>query len=1000
MKRNYNLPPWITTNLRSRKSWKLLLRCWLASWISFIIILPQKSLATLGQAAFFALLASTMMPPNLPFQIFTFMLSTMIVGILIGWAFGCAAMRAALASRSQVLLRASLQKEATSAAGLSNPDALFEASIFAAEFLDPRSSAVFGCFLGFVVFLFALLRAYIPRLTLMSIFGTIAIDVFCCYGPLFPFAQYTLMYQLLIPTSCYVAIGFILITFVFPETLNHAELSHLTTLLTKMKDMMDLQQVVLNAAPEDLAPGTPLLVKVIGLKEGVIGLMQMLTGQLQFINLEFTWGKWNGDDIKALCKPLQAVVSKIAGAHVFAGMVGKPTFSEFSAAASRTNLPSSDPSLESVPGDSHLIQQLREHFVTAEAAHGVRMADILPVLRDVTAELRAASSLVLGALAAVVEDVNTHRYARGAGASAESERLVGELDASTERLRRAMDDFKMTQRLALIVPFERVLEEAKNTPNVPLRALYHSYVFAGGLMVAGESILRLAEAIGKLAQKRKRSRLWAPKGLRMFGKLLASRHQSEGEQLTGESTPPEEQRQSEREERKYKLDPDSKPPTNPAQRFMNLLHAAYKWCKTPEAMFGFKNVIVTIALWLPAVISHSGKFYYAQKGMWALIMAQTTLNVYASDQIYNYVMRVFGTFVGGVYGLLCWYIGSANGNGNAYGVAASVAVFLVPLIFCRLYAPPQSMPFIFLVGATYTLVVGYSWIDGHLPIFSNVGIGWSIAWRRFTLVIIGCVASFVLMMFPPSSGRKAVRVRNASTIASLSFLYAHLMAAWINETEPAAADKDKSDLISSAEWLPEFRERFIGLSTQMSMLRTQTNIAKWEGNVRGAWPYEEYMQLVTVQSNMVTSLAMLGGSLEQLDRGMRIAFLQHTKVVNPNFISEVMSMFLLISQSLRTGEPLHQAQSQNLLDRLHYHGQAANLPGKTPVDGTSVPAPTSPLQSVTSYEYMFYASGVVAVFQLIGYLNELRRITARLCGEVKLEGFEQWKEKYELAHTA
>lgn len=36
--------------------------------------------------------------------------------------------------------------------------------------------------------------------------------------------------------------------------------------------------------------------------------------------------------------------------------------------------------------------------------------------------------------------------------------------------------------------------------------------------------------------------------------------------------------------------------------------------------------------------------------------------------------------------------GNAKSNGNAYGSAASMAVFLVPLVFSRLYAPVQYLP--------------------------------------------------------------------------------------------------------------------------------------------------------------------------------------------------------------------------------------------------------------------------------------------------------------------
>jgi hypothetical protein len=38
---------------------------------------------------------------------------------------------------------------------------------------------------------------------------------------------------------------------------------------------------------------------------------------------------------------------------------------------------------------------------------------------------------------------------------------------------------------------------------------------------------------------------------------------------------------------------------------------------------------------------------------------------------------------------------------------------------------------------TVVLTVGYSWIDGHLPVISDVGMGWEVAWKRGTIVLIG-----------------------------------------------------------------------------------------------------------------------------------------------------------------------------------------------------------------------------------------------------------------------
>ena len=40
-----------------------------------------------------------------------------------------------------------------------------------------------------------------------------------------------------------------------------------------------------------------------------------------------------------------------------------------------------------------------------------------------------------------------------------------------------------------------------------------------------------------------------------------------------------------------------------------------------------------------------------------------------------------------------------------------------------------------------SLIVGYSWVDGHLTVIDSPGVGWSIAWKRFVLVAIGAIST-------------------------------------------------------------------------------------------------------------------------------------------------------------------------------------------------------------------------------------------------------------------
>ena len=165
---------------------------------------------------------------------------------------------------------------------------MFELEIFQGAFLDirsvinqgvkysrssyPRSSAVFGVFLGIGSLLFAAIRAYYKPLVFMSIFGTIAIDIFCVrhskiyrlflilpqtIGPLFPFTEYNILNGLLIPVSMYIAIAVVVTILVFPRTAHHAFLGTVTLLLGQIKVLLDAQEDLLTSAPGSIPPGSP-----------------------------------------------------------------------------------------------------------------------------------------------------------------------------------------------------------------------------------------------------------------------------------------------------------------------------------------------------------------------------------------------------------------------------------------------------------------------------------------------------------------------------------------------------------------------------------------------------------------------------------------------------------------------------------------------------------------------------------------------------------------------
>ena len=93
-----------------------------------------------------------------------------------------------------------------------------------------------------------------------------------------------------------------------------------------------------------------------------------------------------------------------------------------------------------------------------------------------------------------------------------------------------------------------------------------------------------------------------------------------------------------------------------------------------------------------------------------------------------------------------------------------------------------------------------------------------------------------------------------------------------------------------------------------------------------------------------------------------------------------MSVFSLVSQSLRTGEPLHQILPTSLLDRMLYHQTHKELalgssrrakPTTQSSDGQDEPQDAvcrlkvDPVERVRSPEFMFYATGIAAVAHII-----------------------------------
>jgi hypothetical protein len=174
--------------------------------------------------------------------------------------------------------------------------------------------------------------------------------------------------------------------------------------------------------------------------------------------------------------------------------------------------------------DTFLLQQMYQLNEAGELENSLRLVDLVPLLREATFELRSAASDALTAVTRTVNFVNTTRWRWGSTADALIEQ-EHRLDTAAERLRETLAEFRATGRLRLLKPFEPHL----GTEGAPLRGLYVCYVFSTSIVVVSEAILTLVETVQKINSKRRKNRLWAPKGLRQLAHAFFVEKSTEGD---------------------------------------------------------------------------------------------------------------------------------------------------------------------------------------------------------------------------------------------------------------------------------------------------------------------------------------------------------------------------------------------------------------------------------------------------------------------------------------
>lgn len=194
---------------------------------------------------------------------------------------------------------------------------------------------------------------------------------------------------------------------------------------------------------------------------------------------------------------------------------------------SRSEASSTVSSIDEPTADTELIRQLLSRHQDIEEKFNLRIADVLPVVKGATAELRETTKEALDVVKYTLEEINTFRWTRGSNKLAVHETRLNEI---TDRLRADLAAFKSSDRLAILQPFLPVLDSlsslsdvSKRRAAIPIRSLTIASVFAAHTILTANAILSIADMVIATTHKRPRSRLWAPSGLRALAKAVLRR---------------------------------------------------------------------------------------------------------------------------------------------------------------------------------------------------------------------------------------------------------------------------------------------------------------------------------------------------------------------------------------------------------------------------------------------------------------------------------------------
>lgn len=648
---------------------------------------------------------------------------SLLLGMLLAWGWGAIVMKAALAARPAAETQAQLQRLQQLAAQRANQTGLSVAAeaqilVYEGHMLDARVSAVYLVLGIFFIYCLSLLRMKNPKFMFTQLFGIIITDIFMTIGPLLPSFNGTLPKLIIEPASIGLGLAFLASLVLFPQSTSQITIDS----MAKIVDMLKVPLKIAMDTPASESEESQRAAKLNGTKQGLLAQWSELQPILGFLKLDFSVKPWNNKDIMSVEDDLRKAFIGIMNLLNFQlARLGSTLQSQRALAMINSDASSQDNSegailKEDIKAHDVGYHQLTEFSVFLKAINDADSAEIRSETRTLLHENSSGIiQICVDALDSVKECFQAVNSARLFTRMVQKthDKNVQQSEGILERLRAARATYveKTTDQLLLanaeLFDADGKIKTLDSHLSNRFRAIMYGMNFEEHVIGVVDGTISLLEKTASLYKEKSKTRIWFPAGIRHLAKWIFRRaDKAPINSETAYSNPDTIVDQSDLLQQKLGLARGIR--KKPRSRMGRIIRSSYGFFVSPDSLYALRMVVVSIALVIPAVLPKSAGFFYRERGLWALIMGQTTMLAYMADFTYAVIGRIIGTVVGGVMGLLAWYIGSGDGEGNSFGLAASIGVLIIPIIYARAFLPRQYLLPTIMGAATFMLVVGYS----------------------------------------------------------------------------------------------------------------------------------------------------------------------------------------------------------------------------------------------------------------------------------------------------